>query len=88
MRTPTENPCDFRPRMGDRKGTNPEELLGPAHAGCFSLALAFELTEAGLFIQRIHTGPKVDLEQRESIVHPQDRSRSGSMGPGSRSGSL
>jgi lipoyl-dependent peroxiredoxin len=47
MRASTENPYDFRSRMGDGKPTKPEELLGAAHAGCFSMALALELTKAG-----------------------------------------
>jgi lipoyl-dependent peroxiredoxin len=43
MRASTESPYDFRSRIGDGKPTKPEELLGAAHAGCFSLAL--ELTK-------------------------------------------
>ncbi len=35
-----EGPHDFRSRMGDGRGTHPEDLLGAAHAGCFSMALA------------------------------------------------
>jgi lipoyl-dependent peroxiredoxin len=53
---------DFRSRMGDGKGTNPEELLGAAHAGCFSMALAHQLTEAGFTVERIHTTAKVHFE--------------------------
>lgn len=37
----------FSKRFGDEPGTNPEELLGAAHSGCFSMALAFGLTQAG-----------------------------------------
>jgi osmotically inducible protein OsmC len=57
-------PFDFRSRMENGKGTNPEELLGAAHAGCFSMQLAFMLTKAGTPPARIHTkadvhfGPK------------------------------
>ena len=40
-------PYGFNTRFGDTKGTNPEELLGAAHAGCFTMALAFALTNAG-----------------------------------------
>jgi osmotically inducible protein OsmC len=35
---------NFRSRMGDGKGTNPEELLGAAHAGCFSMALSAQVS--------------------------------------------
>jgi osmotically inducible protein OsmC len=56
-----EGPYDFPSRMGDGKGTSPEELLGAAHAGCFSMALALELTEAGFTVQHIHTTAKVHL---------------------------
>jgi lipoyl-dependent peroxiredoxin len=57
-----EGPYDFRSRMGDGKGTNPEELLGAAHAGCFSMALALQLTNAGFTVRRIHTTAKVHFE--------------------------
>lgn len=44
-----------------RNGTNPEELIGAAHAGCFSMALAFRLTNAGHSAEEIRTVAKVDL---------------------------
>jgi organic hydroperoxide reductase OsmC/OhrA len=53
-----EGPYNFRSRMGDGKGANPEELLGAAHAGCFSMELVLELTKAGFPVQRIHTTAK------------------------------
>ncbi len=37
----------FSSRFGDEKGTNPEELIAAAHAGCFTMALSAQLTEAG-----------------------------------------
>ena len=40
-------PYSFAKRFGDEAGTNPEELLGAAHAGCFSMALSGQLGEAG-----------------------------------------
>ena len=40
-------PYGFNTRFGSEKGTNPEELVAAAHAGCFSMALAFALTAAG-----------------------------------------
>ena len=57
-------PYDFRSRMGDGKGTNPEELLGAAHAGCFSMALSAQLTQAGFAVGRIHTKAQVHFDQR------------------------
>jgi len=45
-------------------GTNPEELLGAAHAGCFSMALSHLLGEAGLTPQDIHTRAKVAIEPK------------------------
>lgn len=58
-----EGPYDFRSRMGDGNDTNPEELLGAAHAGCFSMALALQLTNAGFTVTRIHTTAKVHFEE-------------------------
>ncbi len=45
------------------KGTNPEELIGAAHAGCFSMALSLMLGEAGLTPERIETHADVTLEK-------------------------
>ena len=59
-----DGPYDFRSRMGAGKGTNPEELLGAAHAGCFSMALSAQLTQAGFAVERIHTKAQVHFEQR------------------------
>lgn len=60
-----EGPYDFRSRMGDGKGTSPEELLGAAHAGCFSRALALQLTHAGFTVKRTHTTAKVHFDERD-----------------------
>ncbi len=49
-------------RFGDEKGTNPEELLAAAHAGCFSMALGFMLGNAGLTATRIDTKAEVLME--------------------------
>jgi osmotically inducible protein OsmC len=54
-----DGPYDFRSRMGDGAGTNPEELIGAAHAGCFSMALAAQLGGAGFKVDSIKTGAKV-----------------------------
>jgi lipoyl-dependent peroxiredoxin len=57
--TLTETPYSFTTRFGDGKGTNPEELIAAAHAGCFSMALAFQLSGAGHPPERLTT--KADL---------------------------
>ncbi|HSC66924.1 MAG TPA: OsmC family protein [Cellvibrio sp.] len=53
----------FNTRFEDGPGTNPEELIGAAHAGCFTMALAARLTEMKLTIERLHTSAAVTLEQ-------------------------
>jgi len=60
-----DGPYDFRSRMGEGKGTNPEELLGAAHAGCFSMALALQLSNAGFTVKSIDTTAKVHFEERD-----------------------
>jgi osmotically inducible protein OsmC len=54
-----DTPYSFTTRFGDGKGTNPEELIAAAHAGCFSMALAFKLAGAGHPPERLET--KADL---------------------------
>lgn len=56
-----EGPYSFSSRFEDGKGTNPEELIGAAHAGCFSMALSGALTRAGFPPTRIETTAKVHL---------------------------
>ena len=58
-------PYGFASRFEGKKGTNPEELLGAAHAGCFTMALSLILSEAGLTATQMDTGAKVTLEQVE-----------------------
>ncbi|MDN3670805.1 OsmC family peroxiredoxin [Echinicola jeungdonensis] len=52
-------------RFEDEKGTNPEELVGAAHAGCFSMKLAFVINEMGHDPQNIDTDAKVTFEDGE-----------------------
>ena len=54
-------PYGFHSRFGDVKGTNPEELIAAAHAGCFTMALAARLTEAGHPPRSLDTRADVDL---------------------------
>ena len=56
-----EAPYSFAKRFGDEKGTNPEELIGAAHAGCFSMALAFQLSGAGHPPERLETKADVSM---------------------------
>jgi osmotically inducible protein OsmC len=58
-----EGEYSFVSRFEDGKGTNPEELIGAAHAGCFSMALSAGLTKAGLSPKRIYTTAQVHLEK-------------------------
>lgn len=55
----------FGTRFENGKGTNPEELIGAAHAGCYSMALSMILGEDGLTAERIDTKATVSLEQSE-----------------------
>ena len=57
----TDTPYGFNTRFGDAKGTNPEELIAAAHAGCFSMALSARLGEAGFPPIRIDTRADIDL---------------------------
>jgi osmotically inducible protein OsmC len=58
-----EGAYSFKSRFEEGTGTNPEELIGAAHAGCFSMYLSGVLGRAGHAVKRIHTTAKVHLEQ-------------------------
>jgi len=58
------NPYGFNTRFEGQPGTNPEELIGAAHAGCFSMALSMLLGEAGFTAERIDTTAEVTLEKQ------------------------
>lgn len=58
-----EAPYGFNARFENGKGTNPEELIGAAHAGCFSMALSQMLGEAGLTAKTIQTHAAVTLDK-------------------------
>src|SRR5215472_12183427 len=59
----TETPYSFKTRFESEKGTNPEELIAAAHAGCFTMALAFGLQGAGFTPTELSTEAAVTLEQ-------------------------
>jgi osmotically inducible protein OsmC len=56
----------FSTRFEDGKGTNPEELIAAAHAGCFSMALSGQLGNAGMTAESINTTASVTLEKTDA----------------------
>lgn len=58
-----DQPYGFNTRFEDKPGTNPEELIAAAHAGCFSMALSKVLGDAGITAEQIETKATVSLEQ-------------------------
>jgi osmotically inducible protein OsmC len=68
----SNTPYSFATRFEGAPGTNPEELLGAAHAGCFTMALSLILGEAGIRPEKIDTGATVTLEKQDggfTITH-------------------
>ena len=61
-----EYPYGFAARFEGKPGSNPEELIGAAHAGCFTMALSLILGEAGLTAERMDTRADVTLEKLDS----------------------
>jgi osmotically inducible protein OsmC len=59
----SDTPFSFTTRFEEGRGTNPEELIGAAHAGCFSMALSAELGKAGLEAESIRTEATVTLQK-------------------------
>jgi osmotically inducible protein OsmC len=69
-----EGPFSFASRFEEGNGTNPEELIGAAHAGCFSMSLSAGLGRAGFTPQRVQTVAnvtlgKVDGKSRITHIH-------------------
>ena len=62
----SSTPYGYNTRFGDQKGTNPEELIAAAHAGCFAMALAFGLQGAGFTATRLGVSAAVTLEPEGS----------------------
>jgi osmotically inducible protein OsmC len=58
-----DTPYSFTARFGDGQGTNPEELIAAAHAGCFCMALAFQLSGAGHPPQELRATARLGMEQ-------------------------
>jgi lipoyl-dependent peroxiredoxin len=62
----SNTPYSFSTRFEDAIGTNPEELIGAAHAGCFSMALSGQLGAAGMTAESIKTTATVTLEKTDA----------------------
>jgi len=62
----SEAQYSFSTRFEDGKGTNPEELIAAAHAGCFSMALSKQLEDAGMKAESIDTKADVTLEKTDA----------------------
>lgn len=60
----SDTPYSFKTRFENEKGTNPEELIAAAHAGCFTMALAFQLQNAGFTPNELATEAVVSVEQQ------------------------
>jgi lipoyl-dependent peroxiredoxin len=58
-----EGPYSFRSRFEEGEGTNPEELIGAAHAGCFSMALSGDLGRAGYEPESVETTANVHIDK-------------------------
>src|ERR1700733_5864754 len=57
-------PYGFASRFEGKPGTNPEELIGAAHAGCFTMALSLILSEAGFTAEQMDTKSEITLEKQ------------------------
>ena len=61
----SNQPYGFNTRFEDGKGTNPEELIGAAHASCFTMALSFALSGAGYDDGELNTTAKISLDKTD-----------------------
>jgi len=61
-----DTPYSFTTRFEDTPGTNPEELIAAAHAGCFTMALSAQLNNAGLTAESLRTDATVTMEKAEA----------------------
>jgi osmotically inducible protein OsmC len=62
----SKTPYSFKTRFENERGTNPEELIAAAHAGCFTMALAFQLQTAGFTPTELTTEAAVTIEKEDS----------------------
>jgi len=61
----SDTPYSFKTRFENQKGTNPEELIAAAHAGCFTMALAFQLQGAGYTPTELTTEAAISLDPQD-----------------------
>ncbi len=59
-------PYNFTQRFGEEKGTNPEELIAAAHAGCFAMAFAVRLENAGITVEEVTATANVTMEKTDA----------------------
>ncbi len=64
----SETQYSFKTRFADGVGTNPEELLAAAHAGCFTMAVSATLTQKGITAGDLHTDAILDLDMQALSV--------------------
>lgn len=62
----SNTPYSYSTRFEGSPGTNPEELLGAAHAGCFTMALSAQLAELGIKSERIETKATITFEKLDT----------------------
>ena len=67
----SSTPYSFVSRFEQGSGTNPEELIAAAHAGCFAMALSAQLGEAGLTPESIEAQCRISLEKTDGAVNTQ-----------------
>jgi len=64
--TLSRTPYSFHSRFEQGQGTNPEELLAAAHAGCFTMAVSAQLTQAGLKAESLNTTCRITLDKTDT----------------------
>src|SRR5690348_9273841 len=62
----SQTPYSFSTRFENGKGTNPEELIAAAHAGCFTMALSAQLGNSGLTAEKLETKATVTLDKKDA----------------------
>lgn len=65
--TLNQTPYSFNSRFADGSGTNPEELLAAAHAGCFTMKLDLDLSQAGYKVESLETRADIILENMKIV---------------------
>lgn len=62
----SKSPYSFKTRFENERGTNPEELIAAAHAGCFTMALSAELGKAGMTPESLETTATISMEKQDA----------------------